>query len=98
MGIGSGGILAAADLSVQLVGQGRHIVIRIQVDVKDIFNCCLYFRPKVVAGRRIHELCSAEKILVMDEDLTIRENRLSLVKMYADVLNGYYKLDEVKMA
>ena len=39
-----------------------------------------------------------EKILVMDEDLTIRENRLSLVKMYADVLNGYYKLDEVKMA
>ena len=66
MGIGSGGILAAADLSVQLVGQGRHIVIRIQVDVKDIFNCCLYFRPKVVAGRRIHELCSAEKILIVD--------------------------------
>ena len=39
-----------------------------------------------------------EKILVMDEDLTIRQNRLSLVKMYADVLNGYYKLDEIKMA
>lgn len=39
-----------------------------------------------------------EKILVMDEDLTVRENRLSLVKMYADVLNSYYKLDEVKMA
>ena len=39
-----------------------------------------------------------EKILVMDEDLAVRENRLSLVKMYANVLNSYFKLDEVKMA
>ncbi|MDO4280842.1 MAG: glycine--tRNA ligase subunit beta [Peptococcaceae bacterium] len=39
-----------------------------------------------------------EKILVMDEDDTIRQNRLSLVKGYADVLDDYYKLDELKLS
>ncbi len=68
MGIGSGGILTVADLPVQLVGQGRNIVISIKVDFKDILDSRLYLIPKAAAGRRIHKLCSAEKILVMDGD------------------------------
>lgn len=39
-----------------------------------------------------------EKILVMDENLVLRANRLALVKRYADVLAAYYKLDEVTNA
>lgn len=36
-----------------------------------------------------------DNILVMDEDPTIRQNRLALVKRYSNVLGAYYKLDEV---
>lgn len=39
-----------------------------------------------------------EKILVMDEDPSIRANRLALVKQYGSVLSAYYKLDEVTVA
>ena len=39
-----------------------------------------------------------DNILVMDEDSALRQNRLSLVKTYANLLNDYYKLAEIKMA
>lgn len=39
-----------------------------------------------------------EKILVMDDDLAVRNNRLALVKRYSNVLSAYYKLDEVTNA
>lgn len=39
-----------------------------------------------------------DNILVMDENESLRNNRLALVKTYANLLNGYYKLAEVKMA
>lgn len=39
-----------------------------------------------------------EKILVMDEDTAVRQNRLSLVKHYNNLLGSYYKLDEVTFA
>ncbi|MEE0435039.1 MAG: glycine--tRNA ligase subunit beta [Peptococcaceae bacterium] len=39
-----------------------------------------------------------EKILVMDDDLAVRQNRLALVKRYSNVLGAYYKLDEVTSA
>ena len=39
-----------------------------------------------------------EKILVMDEDQSVRANRLALVKRYSNVLSAYYKLDEVTSA
>lgn len=39
-----------------------------------------------------------DKILVMDENEAVRQNRLALVKRYSAVLSTYYKLDEITNA
>lgn len=39
-----------------------------------------------------------DKILVMDENEEVRQNRLALVKRYSAVLSTYYKLDEITNA
>jgi len=39
-----------------------------------------------------------DKILVMDENEAVRQNRLALVKRYSTVLSTYYKLDEITNA
>ncbi len=38
-----------------------------------------------------------DNVLVMDENKNIRENRLALVKQYANLLHKYYRLDECKV-